>query len=102
MFLPQMVTTHLWEKYRNLPRLQEIRQSSQVLHFIKDCVQISWDMCVQSPPLILNCSEEEFDPAHHQRAYLAEHQADSIIAYLWPTLVQAPVGPVLYKGHVIT
>ena len=97
-----MVTTHLWEKYRNLSSLQEIKRSVQIMLFIRDCVQISWDMCVQAPPLVLNCSEEEFDPAHHQRSYLAERHADVIIAYSWPTLVQAPAGPVLYKGHVIT
>ena len=102
MPLPQMVTTHLWEKYRNLSSLHEIKASHEILTFIQNCVQISWDMCVQAPPLVLNCSEEEFDPAHHQRSYLAERHTDVIIAYSWPTLVQAPAGPVLYKGHVIT
>ena len=76
--------------------------SVHVLAFVKECVQLSWDMCIQAPPMMLNASEEIFNDAHHQRTYLADKNSNAIIAYCWPTLIQAPSGIVLYKGCVIT
>ena len=76
--------------------------SVHVLAFVKECVQLSWDMVIQSPSMVLNTSEEVYNVLHHQRWYMADRRSDTIIAYLWPTLVQAPTGLVLYKGIVIT
>ena len=73
------------------------------LAYIEECVRVSWELCVQSPAMTLNCSEKHFDADLHHRFHLADMTSSIIKSYIWPTLLQSS-GPtcVLFKGVVIT
>eukprot|EP00731_Ephydatia_muelleri_P037343 Em0446g3a len=42
------------------------------LAYIEECVRVSWELCVQSPAMTLNCSEKHFDADFHLRFHSAE------------------------------
>eukprot|EP00731_Ephydatia_muelleri_P036776 Em0324g4a len=73
------------------------------LAYIEECVRVSWELCVQSPAMTLNCSEKHFDADFHLRFHSAEMTSSLIKSFIWPTLLQSS-GPtcILFKGVVIT
>ena len=77
-------------------------QMEPVVSYLHECAHLSWDMVVQTPPMVINYQEVEFIPELHTRFYSANRDSNQIIAYLWPTLVQLSSGSVLFKGTVIT
>lgn len=85
------------------PIVNQILDVGAYLVYIEECVRVSWELCVQSPVMVLNCSERHFDVDLHHRFHLADMSSSIIKAYVWPTLLQSS-GPtcVLFKGVVIT
>eukprot|EP00731_Ephydatia_muelleri_P020277 Em0013g4a len=59
------------------------------LAYIEECVRVSWELCVQSPAMTLNCSEKHFDADFHLRFHSAEMTSSLIKSFIWPTLLQS-------------
>ena len=57
--------------------------------YVRECAQICWDLCVQTPPMILDYHEKEFNEDLHTRFYCSDTSSTSILLYHWPTLLQA-------------
>ena len=70
--------------------------------YIDECAQLSWELVIQSPPMVLKYSETEYSVELHTRFHTANGMSDAIICYQWPTLVHESSGVVLSKGMVIT
>lgn len=97
-----MIHWDLEKKYGSLPCFHIIMRLDAVLTYITETARLSWDLVVQNPPMILNCTEIEFVPELHRRFHTADQSSDLIVSYQWPTLIQDRTGSVLIKGIVVT
>lgn len=88
--------------YAETPAYARIQQLEAFTSYISDCARVSWDLCVQTPPMMLNHTETEFNSDLHTRFYNANKDSNEIIMYLWPTLLQSSSGPILFRGVVLT
>ena len=88
------------ERYTTITQIFEV---GAYLAYIEECVRVSWELCVQSPAMTLNCSEKYFEADFHHRFHSADLTSSLIKSFIWPTLLQSS-GPtcVLYKGVVVT
>ncbi len=68
--------------------------------YVRECTQICWDLCVQTPPMVLDYHEMEFNDDLHTRFYTSDMSSTSILLYHWPTLLQASAP--ISKGVVQT
>ncbi|ELT96677.1 hypothetical protein CAPTEDRAFT_216741 [Capitella teleta] len=68
--------------------------------FLRDCCRLSWEMCVQSPPLqVSTLNIERFDDRFHE-TYQQDHVTNARIDYyVWPALCSHRHGDLLRKGR---
>ena len=97
-----MVEWDLEKKYGSLPCFHQIMRLESFKAYIHEAAKLTWDLVVQTPPMMLNCKEVEFVPELHKRFHTADRSSDLIISYQWPTLIQESSGTVLLRGVVIT
>lgn len=97
----EKIHTQYMEKNRTI--ITQTLEVGAYLAYIEECVRVSWELCVQSPTMTLNCSEKYFDADLHHRFHLADTTSSLIKAFIWPTLLQSSGATcVLFKGVVIT
>ncbi len=97
-----MVEWDLEKKYGSLPCYHLIMRLESVCDYIRESAKLSWDLIVQTPPMVLNFKEVEFVSELHTRFHTADRNSDMIITYQWPTLIQERSGTVLFRGVVVT
>lgn len=101
----QRVEELLAQKYGEYPVFHKIKELETVKCYINECSKICWDLCVQTPIMLINSSETLFNDDLHQRFYDSNKESLDISFYLWPTLYQeSPTGTtvLLMKGWVQT
>ena len=70
--------------------------------YVEECAHITWELCVQTPPMVVSCEDQEFSVERHHRFYNADKTSTAILSHLWPVLLQTPTGPILVRGTVMT
>lgn len=70
--------------------------------YIHECAKVSWDLCVQTPPMVIDCSVKEFTADMHKHFHTSKTESGEIVMYHWPTLLQTKSGPILSPGVVQT
>ena len=73
-----------------------------VQSYIDECSLLSWELVIQSPPMVLKYNETEYSVELHTRFHSANGESDVIVGYQWPTLVHETSGVVLSRGIVVT
>ena len=88
-----------------LPELAE-RVLPELDDYIKACIQLSWRLVTQVPPLQLEYSSSKFNKLKHSLSrlhYNTENtdlgQSDYIACYLWPALLEQG-GKVIFPAEV--
>lgn len=98
----KMVYWDIEKQYSSLPFYQSIIKGLYVESYIDECAQLSWELVIQSPPMVLKYNETEYSVELHTRFHSANGGSDIIIGYQWPTLVHETSGVVLSRGIVVT
>ena len=98
----QAVKKHLGQRYEGNKVYREVAKTEPFQTYIGECAKVSWDLCVQTPPMVIDCSVREFNPDMHKHFYKSKTESGEIVMYHWPTLLQTMTGPVLFQGRVQT
>jgi len=93
------VCRRLWVTLYDYPRLKNCRG---LLSYIEECVQLSWVLHIQNPPLVIDHEATTFDENKHVRFHSSNPESKVIKSVLWPVLLEGEQGPCLAKGVVIT
>lgn len=96
------VFSQLAQRYSNTPMLPEIQKLQAFRSYVGECARLSWDLCIQSPAMVIHYSETEFNCELHSHFYTADKTSTHIVLYLWPALLQSSSGPILFRGVVLT
>ncbi|CAH1259212.1 Hypp2196 [Branchiostoma lanceolatum] len=83
-----------------LKEFSALQESNSVTSYIRECVQLSWALCVQTPPLTLHYSDNVFNPGLHERFHSSDPGSDKIRDFLWPALMEEKT--CLHKGVIMT
>ena len=80
-------------KYSDSEVFQLSSETEPFVLYMQECAQICWDLCVQTPPMVLDYHETEFSDELHTRFYNSDMSSTAILLYHWPTLLQtsAPI-----------
>ena len=89
-------------KYSSSPIFDQAKDLEALHTYTKECSKVAWDLCVQTPPMVINYHEEQFNFDLHTRFYTSNKDLCDIFIYHWPTLLQSSPGQVLSKGVVQT
>ncbi|XP_076821020.1 uncharacterized protein LOC143466252 [Clavelina lepadiformis] len=81
------------------PRLT---QSTALRSYVKECINLSWSIAVQRPPLFLEYDASTFDTQKHDRFHTSDRASDQIVSYLWPSLLEKQSAKCVAKGIVVT
>lgn len=95
----QEVCGRLWVTLYDYPRLKNCRG---LLAYIEECVQLSWALHIQNPPLVIDYESTTFDENKHVRFHSSNPESKVVKSVLWPVLIEGEQGPCLAKGVVIT
>ncbi|KAI8483050.1 hypothetical protein Bbelb_392060 [Branchiostoma belcheri] len=83
-----------------LQEFSALQESNSVTSYIRECVQLSWALCVQTPPLTLHHSDTVFNPNLHERFHSSDPGSEKIRDFLWPALMEEQT--CLHKGVIMT
>ena len=97
----QMLMTQLDIKFSSQPLYRKIKTLAPYISYVEECVRVAWGLCIQTPPMTINCESTVYSPDLHKRFYNADKSSTDIIVYKWPVLMQTS-GPVLVRGVVLT
>ena len=97
----QNVRLQLSLKYPQSKVLHKATRTEAFSLYLRECAQVCWDLCVQSPPMLLDYSSPEFHVDLHTRFYESDMSSNTILLYHWPTLMLPPAVP-LSRGLVQT
>lgn len=98
----QAVKTLLEQRYKTNEVYKEASKTETFQTYIQECAKVSWDLCVQTPPMVIDCSVKEFNPDMHKRFHTSNKDSEDILMYHWPSLLQSTSGPILALGTVQT
>ncbi|KAL4232320.1 hypothetical protein ACF0H5_009891 [Mactra antiquata] len=70
--------------------------------YIKNCIQIAWELTVQRPPFVIVYDSRVFNNEMHTRLDTSDVQSVMIKNCLWPALIQGNNGTCVHKGVVET
>lgn len=87
-YLPEILRRHKCRNQRDLPVL---------LKFTRKCVELTWLMCVQEPPVVLD-SLDDYDKFDTNCYKAFTKQGKTVDYYVWPALLLHEGGPLLAKG----
>lgn len=99
---PQSIKQHLGQRYEGNKVYDAAAETEAFRTYIQECAKVSWDLCVQTPPMVIDCSIKEFNPDMHKHFFTSNKDSNEIVRYHWPTLLQSTAGPVLSPGTVQT
>ena len=87
-YLLEILRRHKCRDQRDLPIL---------LRFTRKCVELTWLMCVQEPPVVFDSLDhyDKFD-TNCYKAFMK--QGKTVDYYVWPALLLHEGGPLLAKG----
>lgn len=102
LLCPQNIKLQLSLKYADYEIFHKICETEAFFMYMYECAQVCWDLCVQTPPMIIDCTETEYRDDLHKRFYDSNNLSPFILLYHWPTLLQTPSGPILARGVVQT
>ena len=69
---------------------------------MNECVRLSWMLAVQVPPMSIEYEATEFTDKLQGRSMASDMTKTVIKYHVWPALIDAQTGHVLYKGTVVT
>jgi len=95
----QEVCERVWETLFDYPSL---RTCAGLLHYVDECVRLSWALTLQNPPLVVDYESRHFDPSLHVRFHTSDPDSTDIKCVLWPMLTEGDGGVCVYRGVVIT
>ena len=98
----QRVNDYLEERYGKNDIYKAAAETDAFQAYVKECAKVSWDLCVQTPPMVIDCNAREFNPEMHKRFHTSNRLSEEIVMYHWPTLLQTSPGPILSQGIVQT
>lgn len=98
----QSVKQHLGQRYEGNKVYSAAAETEAFQTYIQECAKVSWDLCVQTPPMVIDCTIKEFNPDMHKHFFKSNKESNEIVMYHWPTLLQSTAGPVLSPGTVQT
>lgn len=98
----QRVNEYLDESYGKSDVYKAAARTDAFQTYVSECAKVSWDLCVQTPPMVIECNVREFNPEMHKRFHMSNPDSDQIVMYHWPTLLQTNPGPILSQGIVQT
>ena len=90
------------DKYSLCLSYSELKKLQPFCAYLEECVRVAWDLSVQTPPMVISCSESEFNCDLHTRFFNANKDSNDIILHLWPTLLQSSSRQILFRGVVMT
>lgn len=90
----QNVTVQLSLKYSDSEVFKRVSGMEEFCSYVRECGQVCWDLCVQTPPMIIDYSETEFNFDLHTRFHQSNVNSSCILLYHWPTLLQTTAGPI--------
>ncbi|KAK2572704.1 Mitochondria-eating protein [Acropora cervicornis] len=93
------VSKQLWTTLYDFPELQEC---SKLKEYMNECVRLSWMLAVQVPPMSIEYEATEFTDKLQGRSMTSDMTKSVIKYHVWPALIDAQTGHVLYKGTVVT
>ncbi|XP_029212917.2 uncharacterized protein LOC114976615 [Acropora millepora] len=93
------VSKQLWTTLYDFPELQEC---SKLKEYMNECVRLSWMLAVQVPPMSIEYEATEFTDKLQGRSMASDMTKTVIKYHVWPALIDAQTGHVLYKGTVVT
>lgn len=93
------VSKQLWTTLYDFPELQEC---SNLKEYMNECVRLSWMLAVQVPPMSIEYEATEFTDKLHGHSMTSDMTKTVIKYHVWPALIDAQTGHVLYKGTVVT
>ncbi|KAL5012979.1 hypothetical protein ScPMuIL_011530 [Solemya velum] len=77
-----------------------ITTNDTVVAFVNKCVELSWLMCLQDPPVVLDCSAKRGDNFDNTLFRHYTKSGDTVDYLVWPALRLYNGGPVICKGVV--
>ncbi|KAH7983875.1 hypothetical protein HPB52_014987 [Rhipicephalus sanguineus] len=91
------VCAQIWATLYDYPCL---KGCAGLTRYVCDCVRLAWALSVHG--FALEFETRAFRRELHVRFHTSDHRSERIRTYLWPALLQAPRGPCVHKGVVIT
>ncbi|KAI3383607.1 hypothetical protein SNEBB_002679 [Seison nebaliae] len=85
-----------------LPQYRMLNECKELHSYIKHCIRISWSLINQHPPLCIEYSTKIFDQTEHVRFHTSDLEANDIVDFQWPTLIDTSDGECVVKGIVTT
>jgi len=92
------VKEQLWNTLYEYP----LKECNELNNYINESVKLCWLLLNHHPPFKLDYTSIRFDPKYHQRTERSNKQNDSIIQYVWPSLIDTSDNVCLSKAIVIT
>ena len=97
----QLLKSQLDTKYFNHSVYTEIKSLAPFTGYMEECAKVAWGLCIQTPPMVINCEDTLYNPDLHKKFYNADKNSADIVMHMWPVLKQSN-GPVLVRGIVLT
>ncbi|XP_077501898.1 uncharacterized protein LOC144112935 [Amblyomma americanum] len=91
------VCAQIWATLYDYPCL---KGCAGLTRYVCDCVRLAWALSIHG--FVLEFETRAFRRELHVRFHTSDHRSERIRTYLWPALLQAPRGPCVHKGVVIT
>jgi len=79
-----------------------IRNCSELVKYINNCVKTAWGLSTQSPAYTIEYEEREYRPDMHVKFHSSDTTGTTVRTYIWPALKEGDSGPVVHKAVVIT
>jgi len=79
-----------------------IRNCSELVKYINNCVSTAWGLSTQVPSYTIEYEEREFRPDMHVKFHSSDSSGTTVRTYIWPALKEGDLGPVVHKAVVIT
>ena len=77
----QNVQMQMLLKYSNSEIFRLVSEMEPFAVYVRECAQICWDLCVQTPPMLLDYHETEFNEDLHTRFYNSDMSSTSVLLY---------------------
>lgn len=98
----QRVKDLMTVKYCSASIIDQIKDLEVLNSYINECSKVTWDLCVQTPPMIISYQDDTFNFDLHTRFYTSDKDSSALLMYHWPTLLQETSNQIISKGVVQT
>ncbi|XP_060065873.1 golgin subfamily A member 6-like protein 24 [Ylistrum balloti] len=88
-----------FEKSRHLRNVHE-REVNEIKSYIRKCLELSWEMVVQQPPMYLQFKVRHGSEADTTKFDFYSHPGHKTDYLVWPALLRDENGPLLQKGVI--